>query len=496
MTAATSARWRPRLTARIFTMSALACAVATLAATPRAHGVLPPAFGGALRLPLAAPLEDVDPARQAHPLGAAVSAAIFDTLYAIDARGALSPVLAESLPVPSTTTTGAFIITLRSALRRHDGQRLVAADVVAALRRAATMPRAAWLLGALAIGADGLLDVRAVGALQLELRPAREGVELARVLAARPLAIAVGDPRRRAIGTGAFAVRGAVGGSDHETVLVQHDAATLGAPYLERVTLLAPRARDEDLRALELGETDASWFGATLYAAPAEGSRSAAETPVVCPVLLVASETGALRDAGLRGYVLASIDRRRLERAGLSADARIAGVDVAAAPSARAPATRPTLRLAVPSGDPLLARIAESLAAMLDERGVSVIVGAAPAVDAPAAGGWDARLVSVLPPLPGAAPLIGAALAAAGRADAARALAAQLSDANAAAEAARRFDVVVLGRRRDTLHYRAALRDVRFDAALGTLELANIWLPRVVLPVAAAAVRRARGPRR
>lgn len=490
---------------------ALALAFAGLAAAAPAHGVLPPAFGGTVRLPLAAPLDDVDPARQAYPSGAAVAAALFDTLYAIDARGVPVPVLAESLPVASTTpgaAPGTLLISLRSNLRRHDGQRLTASDVVASMRRAATAPRAAWLLGALATAADGMPDVRTTGPQSLELRAARvteSGLEMARVLAARPLAIVVGDPRRRAIGTGPFSLRGSAGGATRETTLVQHGPAALGAAYLERITLLPPRARDDDLRAFELGETDASWFGATLYASPtartpgttagaarADTDARSADGPAVCPVLLVASETGVLRDAGLRGYLATSIDRRRLERAGLVADAQLAGNAVAPPPSARPPTSRPTLRLAVPVGDPLLARVAEAVAAMLDERGVTVVLGAAPAVDAPAAGTWDARLVSVLPPLPGPAALVGAALAASGHGDVAHALAATspLGDATAAAEAARGLDVLVLGRRRETLHYRARLRDVRFDAATGTLDLAGVWLPRVQLTAAPSRGRR------
>ena len=498
MSAAHSAMWLRATTAAVM------CGMAVLAGALPAHGVLPPAFGGVLHLPLAAPLDDVDPARQALPSSAAVSAALFDTLYALDARGAPVPVLAEALPTASTTPgapPGTLQITLRSALRRHDGGRLVAADVVAALQRAATMPRAGWLLGAFARTTEGALDIRAAGPLRVEMRPAREGLDLARVLAARPLAIVVGDPSRRVVGTGRFSLRGTPGGTTRDTVLVQYRRGALGAAYLERVALLPPRARDEDLRALELGTTDASWFGATLFAPPAAGTRASTEAPSVCPILLVASDTGALRDEGLRGYVAASMDRRRLERAGLLADTQLAGLAVGAPPAARAPTGGPNIRLAVPSGDPLLARVAEVIAAMLDERGVGVVLSAAPAVDPPPSGTWDARLVSVLPPLAGQAAVVGAALAAAGRTDAARALAAShaLDDARGATEAARTFEVLVLGRRRETLYYQSALRGVRFDTAMGTLELANISLARVFLPATAPVppvVRpRARDPR-
>lgn len=469
-----------------------------------ARGVLPPAYGGAVRLPLSAVLDDVDPARQAQPSGAAVAAALFDTLYALDAQGAPVPVLAESRPTPSDAQggpPGTLVVTLRSALRLHEGQRLLAADVVASLRRAAAAPRAAWLLGAVATTANGALDLRATGALTLELRPARPGLDVARVLAARPLAIVVGDPHRRAVGTGPFSLRGTPGGATRDTVLWQHDPAALGAAYLERITLSPPRARDDEIRAFELAQTDASWFATTLYDAgrahdDAAATRASAEAPAACPVLFVTSDTGALRDAGLRGYVAASIDRHRLERAGLSADATLAGLPLAAPPSARPPSARPTLRLAVPSGDPLLARVAEALAAMLDERGVGVMLVGAPPLDAPAPGTWDARLVGVVPPLPGAAALVGAALAAAGRSDAARALAPAVALADTAAattaagSAARTFDALVLGRRRETLYYRAALRDVRFDAVTGALDLAALWLPRTPLPVVLTGGRR------
>ena len=122
------------------TLAAASLVAASLGLALPARGVLPPAYGGAVRLPLSAVLEDVDPARQAQPSGAAVAAALFDTLYALDAQGAPVAVLAESLPTPSDapgSPPGTLVVTLRSALRLHEGQRLLAADVVASLRRAA-----------------------------------------------------------------------------------------------------------------------------------------------------------------------------------------------------------------------------------------------------------------------------------------------------------------------------------------------------------------------
>ena len=452
--------------------------VALVSLAEHGHASLPTAYGGALRLPSMRPLATLDPTTAGTPLEATLCAAVFDGLYRIDSSGRTRPVLAAEAP---ERASGLVTIALRPSLRRQDGGSLGAAEVLASLGRATHAPRAAWLLTSFARRPDGSLDGRVVDSRHLELRVGPDDVDPALVLSAAPLAIAVADGRRQPVGTGAFSVRS----TPQELVLRAFARAAEGAPYLAQIRVQAPRTREEELRAFELGQLDASWLGTSVYGGtPVRPARST-PTPATASVLLVPNRArGPLQDAGLWGLVARAIDRRRLERVGLVASDTLApALPPPEVPAARSAAQgRPSLRMPIPVGDGLAERLAEALAGVLDERGVALRVEPL-ALDryqsAIGSGAWDLRVETVVGPLPGAGAITGAALAAVGQGTAAAALvrAGGLVDAAQAASGARALAAIVLGRRRETLYHRADLAGVGFDP-LGRLWLADMHYAR------------------
>src|SRR5688572_28876435 len=183
-------------------VAALLAASAALVVTARpARGALPRAYGGLLRVPAPAPIGNLHPAQVRTPFEACLAHALFDALYVLDATGAPRPHLAAALP---TLTGRVARIPLRPGMFRHGTAPLSASMVVTSLRRAADLPQTGWLLAGLArTGRDVALD--AVDDLTIELELKVDGVDLARVLAAAPLAIAVyGRRTERLLGTGPF----------------------------------------------------------------------------------------------------------------------------------------------------------------------------------------------------------------------------------------------------------------------------------------------------
>jgi ABC-type transport system substrate-binding protein len=435
-----------------------------------AGAALPPAYAGELNLPSPVPLRVPDPIAADDPFEAAMAAAVFDTLYVLSPAGRPRPALAAAMP----ERTGSHArIKLRPGLRRHDGRLLQAAHVVASLERASRSPRGYLLASFERRG--GTIDARAEDDTTLSVRLARPDAPVARVLSATTLAVVIA----RGVGTGSFRARVSPG----EISLEAFRHAPEGAPYLNRIRIAAPAGRQAELRAFELGQLDASWYGASLYGgSPARAVASASPAPAV-PVLLVPNRArGPLRAADAWGAVARAIDRTRLARAGLRPSSRLAAsLPEPAVPEGRRGTARMTLRMPVPDGDLLRARLAEALAGVLDEAGVALVVEPLDRErydDAIARGSYDLRLASVLPPLPGRVALVAEALAVAGQEPLARELVRDtgLRDEAPAATAAARLDAIVLGHRQGTLHHRADLRGLRFER--GRLDLRRIHLAR------------------
>ncbi len=240
------------------------------------------------------------------------------------------------------------------------------------------------------------------------------------------------------------------------------------------------RARDDEIRAFELGQLDASWQGRSLFGREPARPTATAEATLDATCILVPNRARALADDEAWGGVVASIDRERLERVGL-APRRALGAGL---PAPRLPTAAPRrgLRLAMPvrTDRPRELLAAEALAGMLDERGIHLTVERLSPEHCErqiARSQWDLRLARVSPPLPGPGPLAAAALAAAGQLDRARALAPALEQVDLARDAAESLGAMVLGQERIVLHHRADLRQLRLDA-LGRLSLADLSFTR------------------
>jgi hypothetical protein len=306
---------------------------------------------------------------------------------------------------------------------------------------------------------------------------------VARLLSAAPLAIAVTpDPRRRPNGAGAFMWRA---GARGEIRLRAFAHAPAGTPRLAEVRILPPRARQEEVRAFELAQLDASWHGASVYGGRPVRPVSSIEIPAATPVLLVPNRRGALAGDPAWAAVARTIDLGRLERVGLArANALAPGMPMPRVPPGGASLSGLALRMVIAEGDELSRRIAEAIAGMLDEAGATLQVLPTPqdrVAAVIAGGGWDLRIVQVIAPSADPLATLGAALAATGQEDGARTLAHPrvLFDPDLREAAAEHFpvDAHLLGRRREVLHHRADLRNVAFDP-LGRLLLGDLSLER------------------
>ena len=441
--------------------------LAVSAATSRA--ALPLAYGGSIRLAAASEVNHLDPTAIHDPFEASLAAAVFDTLYSLGPNAEPRPVLAADLP----SREGDIVtIRMRTDVRRHRGLILDASMAAQSLRRAGAAKQAGWVLAGVA-RRDGALDIEAVGSDTLRFGVTVPEIDLATRLAAAPLAITLGSRSRRDLdGTGSFSF--ASRPSDSELRSFRHSVSR--APFLERIVLQRPTARDATLRAFELGQIDGTWLGPSLYGGSPARPIASARGLATAPVLLVPRND--LAQASWSPVVHA-VDRRRLARVGLLPTDRIADVvpptQLPQPPRRRTPMT---LVLLLRAEDPFERRLGESLTAILDEQGVTLRTETLPESAYQSAlrqNRYDLRLATVLPPLPGTRWLIGAVLAACDRPDAAHAVA--LATEDHVLEHAASVPGIVLGRRQTELFHRADLVNARYDT-LGRLRFADLSLLR------------------
>lgn len=449
----------------------LALLCAAVSATPPAHAALPPAYGGIAVLPAQGVLRLPDPTTRRTPLDAALSHAVYDSLYDTTRAARPRPLLVEGLPVRGDD--GAFRVHLHPRMRVHGGGALRPRDVVASLERARGSA-SGWLLA-------GIRAVRTVPdepwAVDIESRLGPFG--LARVLATAPLAIAT--QRQVLRGTGPFVAAVRSNGHLHlRGVRVAHR----GAPYLRELRVVPPRSARDEARAFQLGELHVSFQGGSVYG---EARRPAprAEAGTRSPVLLIPNRArGLLANAGARAAVEGAVDRERLARVGLDGTSTL-GVDLHAWSHDGSHHAHGSglLRFVVRAGDVFELRLADALAAQLDERGFRVEVrplGVRAYRAALRTGGWELRLHTLLPILPGRVGLTAAAFAATGQRSRAEALAARGLQLRRAQAASANVAAWILGRRAQRVHHRRTLLGVSFDA-LGRLRLDALHRPREVL---------------
>jgi hypothetical protein len=423
---------------------------------------LPPRHHGEATLIAPSPVRSLDPREAATPFDRALVLASSDALYRVLDDGTVDPVIADAAPVRE----GALVrVRLREGVRVHGGRPLAPDQIVASLRASSVAPRTKWLFGGLAPGSEIALDSE--GFLTLRFADERPWE---RILAADSLAIVAG---RTLAGTGPYAIRREPSGA---VELSAFRNATRGAPYVERISFAPPRAPADALRAFELGEVDVSFAGESLYGSARRASREL-RTSGHFPVLLVPAQAS---DAG--GALLASlaraIDRRRLARAGLVPDARLAiGLEPATAATPSAP--RP-IRLAIVAGDPFEEALAEALTGPLDEAGFGLVVERLTPERyraVLASRRFDVRFATVVPPLTGRGALVGSALVEAEQYGEAEALVREggLFDDAVAARFSPRLRAVVLGQRNESVWSRP---DLELRARRGLLDFGAGFMRR------------------
>jgi MarR-like DNA-binding transcriptional regulator SgrR of sgrS sRNA len=186
---------------------------------------------------------------------------VFDSLYAIDGEGRVSPHLASAMPALSPDGLTARIALYPGALF-HGGSVVTAADVVASLQRLAGSARTGWLMAPIASVREEAGDV--VIALR---RPLPEP-ELAELLSSPHASITHAGRAPRWSGdhgTGPFRIVEMSTGK-RRVRLVAWDRHFAGPPYLGELELRWFGARDEEAKNYEAGNADLSFRGEIAFA--------------------------------------------------------------------------------------------------------------------------------------------------------------------------------------------------------------------------------------
>lgn len=217
-------------------------------------------YGGRVRMSLPWGMRAIDPHDGSDACAAIFGGALFDSLFAVDARGVTTPVLADALPL---SDGAGLIVKLRPGLRTAKGAAIDARDVVASLARAKKLGAAALLarFGAPSVAPhDGLAVTFPAG----RAAGAAERYSLARALASPQLAIVprAFDPRSPD-GTGPFAGSFSSAG----LALGRNLNAARGASFLEHVDVAEASALTESLREFEAERDDVGWLGSGLFGA-------------------------------------------------------------------------------------------------------------------------------------------------------------------------------------------------------------------------------------
>jgi peptide/nickel transport system substrate-binding protein len=214
-------------------------------------------YGGRLVLHAPWPLMSIDPHRGDDATAAFFGPAVFDTLYARDADGAIVASLADGDPAPE----GASLrVTLRPDLRFASGARVDARAAATSIARARARDAGAWLAEVPAPKVDR-------GALLFAMRDARK---LTRALAS-PI-VAIVPPRfapDRPDCTGPLRAEfGAAG-----MVLTRNVSSASGPAFLDAIEVRRATDLATSLRAFESGADDVGWLGSFLHE-PRAGARS------------------------------------------------------------------------------------------------------------------------------------------------------------------------------------------------------------------------------
>ncbi len=440
-----------------------------LGALPRGVGAVlrtPP--GGVLRWPLVAPWQVVDPGRAVDLADTMMAGLVFDTLATLQPDGGVTyPILAAPPGVSPDGLTAT--VSLRPGMRFANGVPVTARAVAAAWQvvRGAALGRLVLALG------RSLNPVEVRGDTELVLHLAQPGT-LDEWLLAPPLAPTVAVATGTRAGLGPFTL---VTAGEART-LSRNPRCPRGLPYLERVELVAPQSRNDEVRAFTAGGLEASWWGRSLYGVERTATRvEPASTGAVVGLVLA---TG--------GVVTSAPLARALERALSSLSASddtgrslrplpFAPPASAADPSGlvravSARSAQPVLRIAREPRDALLDAVGERVVALLDRVGVRATLVARDAAH-------DAALRAVSPI--GVDPALALASFVAVSGDEAGASAIVRSPRSRRAEVGSavwsRTAAAILGVVSPGAFVTEGLRGARVDA-LGRLDLAEAWMAR------------------
>jgi ABC-type transport system substrate-binding protein len=210
----------------------------------RTRAVLPPRFGGVLRMAVPERLSRLDPTLLSQDYEFAVAGCIFDTLLR-PAAGGVEPVLLEAMPVVSGDGL-TYYFKLREDVKFHDGSPLDTADVLETFKRlvAAKQSPYAWLLADVVGAADfrrnkarTIAGFKVSDAFRFEVKLARRQSDFLKYLCFPALSIASSQDNDfdRPIGTGRFKYSGR--GSKGEITLVANEDYFRGRPYLDSITI-------------------------------------------------------------------------------------------------------------------------------------------------------------------------------------------------------------------------------------------------------------------
>lgn len=471
--------------------------LAALGARPAPAETRPP-LGGKVVASLASAPIALDPVAALSYAEVSLVDLVFDTLYRVDGHGRVVPHLAEA--PPAIAADGLEVrVRVRRGVVFHDGKPLGAADIVASLRRAASAPATEWALAPVKkIAQDGDVVV-------FTLRRTTE--DLALLLSIPQLAITPGGkaPGRTPVGSGPFALKKLADGSRGRVELEAAPDHFAGRPYLDRLVLRWFDRPDDEARAYEAGDADASLRGAVAFAGHTPKHATVAvdggatilvylgfgrahpgldADPDFRRAVSLAIGRGAFRHVGAGERVVPALAPESPDLGGPAPTAAELGArpDEARKALARASArhdTRVKLEILVDVTRPEDAEAAARVVAALDDLGLSaayVTLDPKEYARRVAAGACDLYVGQLVAPTTDGRHEIAAAFAAGGD----RWPVARLADGTFTREAAlaafaERLPVVPLYHRSVRAHHRKALHGVAFDA-LGRLGWADVFV--------------------
>ena len=283
---------------KLISRRSLFSGAAGLALTSRSAFALPRlSVGGKIAFRLPWSLTSIDPHRGDDAAAGVLTAALFDSLYTLDAAGDPLPALAENLP-ESAGPLG-LRVTMREGLTTAHGSAIDARDAVLALARARSHGASAWLAALPVPKREGERSFTFAS---------DDSVALARALASPLTAIVplAFDPAKPD-GTGPFRADR----KESTLVLSRNARAALGPALLDEIRISSAADLADSLRAFESGADDLGWLGSGLHE-PRAGAKNFDGGAIGWAVLVVGRDGGTWDAPGIAQRVADGIAPSRL----------------------------------------------------------------------------------------------------------------------------------------------------------------------------------------